>query len=60
MRRPVDNNRWWYKTKDRLEQILDDLWLGFLLVMCGLLVIGMCAVVLTACYVAVRLLWRLL
>lgn len=51
--------RWWFKAKDRLERVLDDLWLGFVLVMAGLLVIGLCAVVLTSCYVAVRLLWRM-
>lgn len=54
------DNRWWYKTKDRLERVLDDLWLGILLVLIGLVIIGLFAVVLTACYVAVRLLWRLL
>lgn len=56
----MNNNRWWYRAKGRLERGLDDLWLFFALVMSALLVIGLGAVVLTACYVAVRLLWRLL
>ncbi len=52
----MDNNQRWYRTKEYLERVLGDLWLGFLLAMCGLLVISLCVVVVSVCYVLARML----
>lgn len=43
-----------------MERVLDDLWIGALLVMSSLVVIGVFAVVLTGLYVLLRLLLGLL